>query len=152
MRKLTYLLIAVLILGLAVSCSQSTPSAPASAPPPASASAPSAIPEPTWWPDSSKVVVYPRYELEKGVVVSVPDDMRIVPFEIRQGERMQTLSMNLISGGGWEYFFRDSKGNFVLESPLGPWPAGTYYLHIRNESPTSEHLKVTLRMEFTQNW
>ena len=109
--------------------------------------------EPKWFPDASNVIIYSRSELDYGVIATIPpSDIRIVPFEIRQGERIKTFSLTAISGVGFQSFFRDSKGNFVLEDPIMPWEPDTYYLYIRNGGLTSEYCKVKLTIRFrTEN-
>jgi len=103
-----------------------------------------------WFPDASKVIVCSRSGLENGVIINIPPgDTRIVPFEIREGERINTFSLSAISGGGFQSFFRDSKGNFVLKSTMMPGEPDTYYLYIRNDSLTSEYCKVNLIIRFT---
>jgi len=111
--------------------------------------APPTTEEPKWFPDASNVIIYSRSDLEQGVIVTIPSsDIRIVPFEIRHGERIKTFHLVAISGGGFQRFFRDSKGNFVLEDPIMPWEPDTYYLYIRNEGLTSEYCKVELTIRF----
>ena len=137
MNKVT-LIIVTLILAVAVGLGGCTNAAPPS------------TEEPNWWPDASKVIVYSRSVLEQGVIATIPpDDIRIVPFEIRHGERIKTFHLTAISGGGFQSFFRDSKGNFVLQEPITPWQPDIYYLYIRNEGLTSEYCKVKLTIRFT---
>ena len=110
---------------------------------------PDSTAESKWLPDASKISVYSRTSLEGGVIITIPPgDLRIVPLEIKHGERIRTFHITAISGGGFQSFFRDSKGDFVLESTLMPWPAAKYYLYIRNESATSEYCKVKLTIRF----
>lgn len=136
MNKVT-LIIVTLILAVAVGLGGCTSEAPPS------------TEEPKWFPDASNVIIYSRSELEQGVIVTIPpSDTRIVPFEIREGERIKTFSLSAISGGGFQRFFRDSKGSFVLEDPIMPWEPDTYYLYIRNEGLTSEYCKVNLTIRF----
>ncbi len=105
--------------------------------------------ESQWKPDASKISFYPRTPLQEGVEINIPPgDLRIVPFEIKQGERIKTFGLTVISGGGYQSFFRDSEGNIVFESTMAPWPAGTYYFYIRNDSPTSEYCRVRLTIRF----
>ncbi len=122
----------------------------AARPTPTPAPTPGSTEEPNWFPDPSKIVVSSRLALEEGVIISIPpNDMRIVPFEIKQGERIRTFSITATSGGGFQSFFRNSKGKFVLESPLMPWPPDTYYLYVRNESQSADYCKVRLLLRIT---
>ena len=54
---------------------------------------PAPLPDPnasqTWSPDGSKVIRYPRADLERGIEVTIPPaDLRIIPFEVEQGEKL----------------------------------------------------------------
>ncbi len=83
------------------------------------------------------------------MIVRIPlGDIRIVPFEIRHGESIQTFSLSAISGGGFENFIRDSKGNFMPKGPMMVREPDTYYLYIRNMGLTSEYGKVNLTIRF----
>jgi len=123
---------------------------PTVAEPPTLTPTPTPVPETNWQPDPTKVIVHSRSSLDRGVTVNIPQgDIRIIPFEVKPGEVKKTQSISSISGGGFEHFIRDSKGDFVITADTGPLrEPGQYYLHIRGTGSTAEICRVNLLIRF----
>ena len=59
--------------------------------------------------DTSKVVVYSKADLEQGVIVTIPrDNIRIIPFEVKPGERIRTFYISSTLSGDLQAFFSAS--------------------------------------------
>lgn len=101
--------------------------------------------------DKSKIQNYSRKELSQGLTVHIPpNEKRIIPLEIKPGEKMESFSYSSTLAGDLYAFFTDSEGNIILEHPLAHWQPGTYYLHIVNERESDISRKVELNIRFNE--